>query len=292
MTLNTNTRSRLSCWQRSCRKAWMVHFLLCFTAMAFGILYNDGKFIPSRLLKDGCSKILLNVLSPIEEDGVFCCVTDSEEFSLLCSTSHPPLYKQLTKLPGAFVIPLVPIILRGLILVHQTLFDRRPSESWSTYFRRFNFYMVLLSIRMFVLFFGFNWLEKKIVGSHPEECWFFEYARRPSCRGAEFDFSDHTVLYFSQILSIPLTEIVYSWLSPMGSNFSIILSGGGLYLYFIALLGEFQTAAYFHTPSEILVGYAISLIIQLPLAYLQCYSTWGDMRANLFGLSRPGGRKD
>jgi hypothetical protein len=287
MASSSATRSRVSSWQKSCRKAWTIHFLVCFVVMVSGIFYNDGKLIPSRLRNDGCSKMLINVLSPLEEDGVICCEEESTDFSLLCSTSHPPLYKRLTRLPEAWIIPLVPIFLRGLLLVYQTLFDQRPSESWATYFRRFNFYMVVLSFRAFVLFMGLNWVEEQVVGTHPEECWFFEFARRPSCKGMEFDFSDHTVLYFGQILSIPLTEIVYSWLNPLGSYTSTIFMAGGLYLYAVTLLGEFQTAAYYHTPGEIMVGYAISLIIQLPLAYLQCYSTWGGVRANLFGLSRP-----
>jgi hypothetical protein len=276
-------------WESSCRKAWALHFIICLVVMLSGILHNGNviKLIPSRLRQEDCQKILINVLSPIEEDGTVCCSANSDTFSLLCSKVYLPLYTRLTRLPDAWIISLFPIIIRGLALVWQTVMTNRPSESWTTYLQRFNLYLVMIALRGFVLFLGLNWVEEQIVGGPSQDCWFSEYARRgPTCKGVEFDFSDHTVLYLGQILSIPLTEIIYWWLVPIGSStLSKVVSGAMMYLYFITLLGEFQTAAYYHTACEVLVGYAISLLIQLPLAYTQCYSTWGRVRANLFGLS-------
>jgi hypothetical protein len=278
-------------WEASCRKAWAFHFIVCFVVMLAGILYNGNvvKLIPSRLRHEGCSKLFLNVLSPTNEGGTVCCSTTSDSFSLLCSDSFPPFYRQLTRLPDALIIPLVPILLRGVALAWQTLMTSRTSESWSTYLKRFNVYLAWIVFRGFVLFVGFNWVEGIIVGGPPAECWFSEYARRqPACQGIPFDFSDHTVLYFGQILAIPLTEILYAWLIPHGGIDAILswlVSAGILYLYFITLLGEFRTAGYYHTAGEILVGYAISMILQLPLAYLQCYSSWARARTNLFGIS-------
>ena len=259
--------------------------------MLAGILYNGNavKLIPSRIRQEGCSKVFLNVLSPTKESGTVCCSTTSDSFSPLCSNIHPPLYRQLTRLPDALIIPLVPILLRGFVLAWQTLMTTRPSESWSMYLKRFNLYLMWIAFRGFVLFVGFNWLEDRIVGAPPTECWFSEHVRRqPGCQGIQFDFSDHTVLYFGQILAIPLTEIVYSWLRPHRGIDAVLpwlLSAGMFYLYLITLLGEFRTAAYYHTTGEILMGYAISMILQLPLAYLQCYSRWVRARNNLFGIA-------
>lgn len=293
------TTGTIPTWEATCRKAWAFHFITCFTVMLAGILYNGNavKLLPSRFRQEGCSKLFLNVLSPTDESGTVCCSTRSDSFSLLCSNFHPPLYKQLTRLPDALIIPIVPILIRGLVLAWQTLMTSRLCESWSTYGARFFVYGSWIAVRIFVLFVGFNWLEDRIVGSPPSECWFSEHVgRRPACQGIQFDFSDHTVLYFGQILAIPLTETVFSWLLPhdgIDAVLSWLVAAYMLYLYFITLLGEFQTAAYYHTAGEILVGYVISMILQLPLAYLQCNSTWARARTNLFGIStRSTNRRD
>jgi hypothetical protein len=67
---------------------------------------------------------------------------------------------------------------------------------------------------------------------------------------------------------------------------------GLVYLYIITLLGEFKTAAYFHTGGEILAGYAVSLSVQLPDAILQCYPVWEGMRLWLFGYPLVNYRRD
>ena len=289
--------ARNDTWNASCRKAWTLHFIVCFMAMAAGILYNGNsvKLIPSRLRQDGCTKVLINVLSPSEESGTVCCSKNmtSDAFGTLCSNRpFPPLYSRLTRFPDAWIIPLIPIILRGLALALETLLTNRPSESWSTYLTRFHVYMLVLSLRFFVLFLGFNWVERQVVGGPPKDCWFSGFViqreGRSSCKSIPFDFSDHTVLYFGQILVIPLTEIVYAWLLPVtvgGVALSRLVSASLLYLYFITLFGEFHTAAYHHTGEEILVGYIISFLLQLPMAYLQCYPTWSRIRARVFGIS-------
>lgn len=297
--------AKYDAWNASCRKAWTWHFIVCFVAMAAGILYNGNsvKLIPSRLRQDGCTKVLINVLSPSEESGIICCGSNmtSDAFGTLCAhRSFPPLYSRLTRFPDAWIIPLIPILLRGLALVWETLLTNRTSESWSTYLTRFHVYTLVLSLRFFVLFLGFNWVERHVVGAPPNDCWFSDFVirreGRSSCKSIPFDFSDHTVLYFGQILVIPLTEILYAWLVPVtagGVLLSRLVSVSLLYLYLITLFGEFHTAAYHHTGEEILVGYAISFLLQLPMAYLQCFPTWSRIRAKMFGISTPNNeRKD
>mmetsp|Transcript_25024 Transcript_25024/g.36973 ORF Transcript_25024/g.36973 Transcript_25024/m.36973 type:complete len:296 (+) Transcript_25024:114-1001(+) len=284
---------KLAKWQKNGCKAWGVHFLLSFCVMVAGIFHNGGKFklIPSKLRIEGCTKTFINVLKTIEEDddSIICCSENNDSFSLLCAPSYPPLYKRLTRLPDAWLLPLLPIIVRGVLLLWHTLFSQKTSETVSTYLRRFNFYLGILSVRTFILFVGLNWLEEQIVGTSPDQCWFAEYTRRskPTCRGMEFDYSDHTVLYLGQILPIFLTEMVHAAIVPIpgGQTVTYVLKTIMAYLYFITLLGEFQTAAYFHTSEEVLVGYAISLSIQVPLAYLQCSNSWGRIRNKLFGFA-------
>mmetsp|Transcript_24186 Transcript_24186/g.36787 ORF Transcript_24186/g.36787 Transcript_24186/m.36787 type:complete len:296 (-) Transcript_24186:1094-1981(-) len=287
------SRSQIARWQNDSYKAWSLHFLLTFSVMLAGVFHNGGKFklIPSKLRIEGCTKTLINVLKKKEEeeDSIVCCNENQDSFSLLCAPSYPPLYKRLTRLPDAWLLPLLPIIVRGISLLWHTFFSQSTSESISTYLRRFNLYMGILSIRTFILFVGLNWLEEKLVGTYSAECWFSEYARRskPTCRGMEFDYSDHTVLYLGQILPMFLFEMQYAAIVPIlgGPLVSYFLIASLAYVYFITLLGEFQTAAYFHTGEEILVGYAISLSIQIPLAYLQCSNSWERMRNKLFGFS-------
>lgn len=85
-------------WQGSCLRAWRLHFIVCMLVVFAGIAVNggDSKLIPSRLVQEGCSKTLVNVLAATEEEdsSTVCCATDS--YSLLCLKSYPPLYKRLT----------------------------------------------------------------------------------------------------------------------------------------------------------------------------------------------------
>ena len=42
------------------------------------------------------------------------------------------------------------------------------------------------------------------------------------------------------------------------------------YLHVLVCHALYRTAAYFHTPAEISVGYLVSMIVQLPVMYLMC----------------------
>jgi hypothetical protein len=134
-----------------------------------------------------------------------------------------------------------------------------------------------------------------------------------NCYGQDFDFSDHVVLFFGQILPVTLFEVLFCFLvplwgssssntsnSPLGRSSSsslsnstntkkrkgssiglmqfipqsiryvlfLLLIGGFLYLNFITFIAVYHTAAYFHTATEVIVGYIVSLCIQLPLGYI------------------------
>ena len=62
------------------------------------------------------------------------------------------------------------------------------------------------------------------------------------------------------------------------------LLGGFVYLNIITFLAIHSTAAYFHSSGEVLVGYIISLIIQLPVGFLLWADSWKSAR-KLVGFS-------
>ena len=67
----------------------------------------------------------------------------------------------------------------------------------------------------------------------------------------------------------------------------ILLLASFVYLNVLVFMAVHRTAAYFHTSTEIAVGYAISLLVQIPLGVLlwgtQCLGHWDRARA-LVGL--------
>jgi hypothetical protein len=56
-------------------------------------------------------------------------------------------------------------------------------------------------------------------------------------------------------------------------------------LYTVTFMGAYKTATYFHTPPEIINGYLISLLIQVPLFIMQCTSQMESAREYFFGFS-------
>lgn len=137
------------------------------------------------------------------------------------------------------------------------------------------------------------------------ECWYKEVLKAhhksamdgdSDCYGRPFDFSDHVVLLLAHYLPIFVMEMLlcYSfpfWGPPASEKAATkqrqsiyFLSKGMiwnafhvflfLYLHLLVLHALYQTAVYFHTPAEMLVGYAVSLILQLPVGYLMCSEGW------------------
>ena len=183
---------------------------------------------------------------------------------------------------------------RGVELLLQTLLTGRSSESWLTLLLRLGFYFMTLVFRGFVLHKFLNGWEDQMIHP-PDECWFRGLAKRArGCHGLQFDFSDHTVLYLGSILPIPFMELVHGLLMPLFSNQtwlsikSVILMSGMAYLYVIALGEEFKTAAYYHSRGEIVVGFLISLIVQLPYALLQSstFPSLSGARYWLYGIPK------
>jgi hypothetical protein len=195
-------------------------------------------------------------------------------------------------------------------------------------------YLSIMLLRGFVLYQGMNQVEDTLLRGKPEDgCWYQDLLRpgQASCYGRSFDFSDHVVLYFAQILPIGLyetldflynnskaanttTTTVYRSLSSSTSDedneddlssriytptysyyhkhrqqprqpwqqwLTVIIVLSAFYVYAITLWSAHRTAAYFHTAGEILAGFAVSMIVQLPLYY---GLTSQPMRGWFFGL--------
>jgi hypothetical protein len=186
-----------------------------------------------------------------------------------------------------------------------------PSTTTTTYLlSRLFLYICICYFRMYILYLFLNYLEDNTTGlswgsstsSSSSSCWYQPYLQRStsslslsiddssycSYRRA-FDFSDHIVLYYGQILPIATAETLMTIMTAMTmtnydrrrggcSTSAVVLAVGSFFyllsLYAIVSRAGYGTAAYFHTGTEVYVGYLIGqLCITLPLAYRQ-YQGW------------------
>jgi len=129
-------------------------------------------------------------------------------------------------------------------------------------------------------------------GSYQPQCWYegvlkshhkLSMETQSECYGRPFDFSDHVVLFLAHYLPVFVMEMIFCYRHPFWKKKSSTPNkniGGGcwfaihvflfLYLHVLVLHATYQTALYFHTRGEIIVGYLVSLIVQLPVCYLMC----------------------
>jgi len=137
------------------------------------------------------------------------------------------------------------------------------------------------------------------------------------CYGQSFDFSDHVVLFYSHSMPCMIFEMMFCFLVPIfwpfesntrkkikhGNSMTtkadadignchplmhyilnlvlpVVLLLAFAYLNIITLISVHVTAAYFHTPMEISVGYAVSLMVQIPVGLILCSdsSRWEEIR--------------
>jgi hypothetical protein len=140
-----------------------------------------------------------------------------------------------------------------------------------------------------------------------ELCWYTpllknRWRENDPCHGLVFDFSDHVVFFLSHHFPCIIFEALFCFLFPfwpIGQSrkrvsdhphsttkskensflhlfFNTLLPVGLLvafiYLNIMTLIAVHSTAAYFHSLGEVVVGYTISLIIQIPVGLI----LWGD----------------
>lgn len=146
------------------------------------------------------------------------------------------------------------------------------------------------------------------IQSSNHECWYKDVLKThhrtamendyfSDCYGRPFDFSDHIVLFLAHYLPIFLMEMIYCWVFPFWVSsksphtkqqaslqrfiviaFVVLHAVLFLYLHLIVLHATYQTAAYFHTAAEVIVGYAISWLLTLPILYVICSERWVALR--------------
>lgn len=233
-----------------------------------------------------------------------------------------PLVKSMTRLPDLLLLTFVPILLRLLIniigWISQT--DHAHRSAARTSMNRLVLFLSIMTFRIFFLYVYLNLLQvflhdqstkgisrkmtESLSHTTAEDCWYSEFlmGRNKKCHGQQFDFSDHVVLFFAQSLPIMLLEATV-WHSfplwPTHTDYSkgvvsipsFILNtvlSSCLSLYFgyinyVTLLVAHSTAAYFHTITEVVVGYAISLVVQIPIAILLSSTEYSALR-RAFGI--------
>mmetsp|Transcript_9499 Transcript_9499/g.23062 ORF Transcript_9499/g.23062 Transcript_9499/m.23062 type:complete len:335 (-) Transcript_9499:916-1920(-) len=295
---------------------WACHFAASILVMVWGSWYWDEerKYIPvdangvATAIGNNaqCSKAYANVLaSEMEEDGAtICCPTQRDSRGGICDSIpwYLPIARRLTKLPEAWLIPLFPLLIRAVVqfLSRQRTPPasddgtalKRQKEINTLAIRRLLLYFGLMQLRGFILYLLFDAIEDQIVGSGGDACWYDGVLRsfQSVCKGRATDFSDHVVLVFAQLLPIPLTEVLFSFVAPFwrdrgryGRVAPTLLVTGLVYIYGICFLGTYKTAAHFHTQLEIILGYLISLVVQIPLFLVLCTSYLVPARDYFFG---------
>ena len=222
-----------------------------------------------------------------------------------------PLADRLAKFPEAWFIPLLPVLFRIfyrlfqklLCVVSSPLTSRFEAVLYFSYsVRRICLYIMLLNFRGWVLYVLFNAIEDSYRSRVDNNCWYntdWLTTEESACLNKAFDFSDHVVLYYAQILPISLVETIYAFQYPYWSVMDeranrlcvlfrgvrqfavpVLLAGSHIYLQFITAAGAYKTAAYFHTPGEVISGFVVSLLVALPLMCLQ--TKWRTARAFFF----------
>lgn len=150
--------------------------------------------------------------------------------------------------------------------------------------RRIALYISIMIFRGWILYVGLNDLEDNVVlpliqTKNDEDCWYQSYfPADQSCRGRDFDFSDHMVLFYGQILPVSLFETIHTFRNPYwhqdnyyrSKTWPIILILSQVYLHMITSLGAYKTVSYFHTVGESCTGFAVGALLFIPLWWLQC----------------------
>ena len=267
-----------------------------------GNMYRKGK--------ESCGNVHLSFLSLTQTS-----------INRSCTKSQKLIFAgRLTKFPDAWLLPLFPLLFRVIVYLVVNIIkyiskgvgglqsNANSTKSMIYMVRRFGFYFILMNFRGWALYILLNKIEDQFVsdfGSTGEKCWysiegwFPHSSEQELCAGRPFDFSDHIVLYYAQILPIALFETLHSiienpkWYNVRAREQSmrqtrsivtmrlfithslrwfipLVVIGAHAYLQMIITFGAYKTSIYFHTPFEILAGYIVSMTIAAPLCFLQC----------------------
>ncbi|GKY95385.1 hypothetical protein MPSEU_000500100 [Mayamaea pseudoterrestris] len=326
---DTSTATSMKINRLWLRRIWIIHLLISISVMTLGIMDNKtSKYVPIGPEKagDNCERAFLNVLATSNqvEGAITCCIGENSVTSLCPGNSRfLPLANRLARWPDAWILPLFPLFLRlvyvsalqicyfcrGADMYHAST---TPQSSLMASLRRLGYYIILLNFRGWVLYVGLNAIEDMVVRPvDTSTCWYHDWLQneQPPCFGRVFDFSDHIVLYYAQILPMSIFEFLHSMEYPYWKSSStnvgqappvkcratcivtierlvpFSLVSGMIYLYVITCLGVYKTALYFHTGLEVVVGFFVSQLVHMPLCYIQCAEIMEPMRDFLFATS-------
>lgn len=319
-------------WRPWLRAAWACHFAASMLILVWGCMENRGrKYLPVDVTAMDptmdCSKGFVNVFasSSVEDGALVCCGTEVFDDGI-CSPPPGILFfaRRLSRFPEAWLLPLFPLFLRGVVhMLQQYRAQHQQGSSQSTTpeskaqhrlaRRRFYLYLTLIQVRGWILYLLFDEIEALFFSTVDSKCWYerYLYPNYSTCQGRTTDFSDHIVLYFAQILPIPLTEVLHSIVVPFWKENNVssnscsssntkhpptrsfmtasiiprMLVCGMLYLYIITFMGAYKTAVYFHTWPEIWNGYLVSMLVQVPLLLMQCTSSLDNATTYFFGYA-------
>ena len=190
----------------------------------------------------------------------------------------------MTNFPEAWVYPLMPWLYR-LIWDMMEQCSANQGRILARALKRFAFYMFIMLFRGWVLYVGLNAIEAQVFSwelepTDEELCWYKPFLRNAAgsssspCYGRTFDYSDHVVFYFVQVLPIAWFEYLDAQhtLSSRNSLGFVFLTGMVAYLHIIVYAGVYKTARWFHTGGEIMLGWCLSLTVTVPLALWQSAS--------------------
>lgn len=210
---------------------------------------------------------------------------------------------------------MLPLLVRIWFHIQQYFQDALPFDY--TTVRRLGLYGGVYLFRGFVLYWFLDFVEGALVDAKGN-CWYSEYLNKgikDQCYGRTFDFSDHIVLYYAQILPIFALESFYtllqshfwkyssymlvmppslSWLQPKPVHIEywreianvlspVAYAAALVYMYITMWVATNKTSEWFHTPMEVTVGFTVSLFVQVPLLYLQCGVKSKEWRDYFFG---------
>ena len=135
---------------------------------------------------------------------------------------------------------------------------------------------------------------------YQRDCWYEDALKshhkssmesHSECYGRPFDFSDHVVLFLAHYLPVFVMEMLICYQFPFWKRMSVFWYATHaflfLYLHLLVLHSMYQTAVHYHTQGEIIVGYLVSLFIQLPVCYLMCSDKKWTRLKRIIGVGEP-----
>jgi len=257
------------------------HVILSWTVLGGIALNGNSKYVRLVPQYDDCLQSWGDSIG--DRSSLVCCPTPEAlaekpwlTIPNLCRHSMS-IYSQLSvTLVGAWLVPLSPV----LVMIAYHFFSKSPGAraARGAALRRLGLYAAALLFRTGVLYALLDGLARAAQPAEGDDCWYAPMRRDGRCR-AQFDFSDHAVLYTAQYLAPQAAEAArhvqalmlthnFNWkkgesIARAASLFMCLVISG------LSLYAIYGTGRYFHTIPETMMGFFIaSATVMLPLQYL------------------------